>query len=92
MIGVVVSSLNPDVIRNQNVNFAIKFNVIENFLEKNKITDYEDPIPVLAKDIELKNLYVKAEKFTGPVLNFVNKPKEEPVPLEEIGIDSLKGA
>ena len=92
VIGVVVSSLNPDVIRNQNVNFAIKFNVIENFLEKNEITDYENPIPVLAKDIELKNLYVKAEKFTVPVLNFVNKPKEEPVPLEEIGIDSLKGA
>ena len=89
VVGVVVSSLNPDVIRNQNVNFAIKFNVIENFLEKNNITNYEDPISVLAKDIDLKEVYMKAERFTVPVLNFVNKPETEPLPFEEIGIDGL---
>ena len=90
VVGVVVSSLNPDVVRNQNVKFAIKFNVIENFLEKNSITNYKDPIPVLAKDVDLKEMYVKAEKFTVPVLNFVNKPEEGPLPLEEIGIDGLR--
>ncbi len=90
VVGVVVSSLNPDVVRNQNVNFAIKFNVVEDFLQRNNITNYEDPISVLARDIDLKNVYVKAERFTVPVLNFVNKPEMEPVPSEEIGIDGLK--
>ena len=89
VIGVVVSGLNPDVIKNQNVNFAIKFNVVEDFLKKNNITNYEDPISVLARDIDLKEVYVKAEKFTVPVLNFVNKPEAEPLPFEEIGIDGL---
>ena len=87
VVGVVVSSLNPDVIQNQNVNFAIKFEVIEDFLEKNNVTDYKNPIPVLGKEIDLSELYVKAEKFTVPVLNFVNQ--ELPFPLEEIGIDGL---
>ena len=90
VVGVVVSSLNPDVVRNQNVNFAIKFNVVEDFLQRNNITNYEDPISVLARDIDLKDVYVKAERFTVPVLNFVNKPEIEPLPFEEIGIDGLK--
>ena len=89
VVGVVVSSLNPEVIQNQNVNFAIKFEVIEDFLQKNNITGYNDPIPVLARDIDLKEIYAKTGKFTVPVLNFVNKPKEEPLPPEEIGIDGL---
>ncbi len=88
VVGVVVSSLNSDVVRNQNVNFAIKFSVIEEFLQKNNITGYEDPIPVLARNIDLKEVYGKAKKFTVPVLHFVSK--EEPFPLEEIGIDGLK--
>ena len=87
VVGVVVSGLNPDVIENQNVNFAIKFNVVEDFLEKNNITNYEDPISVLAREIDLSELYVKTEKFTVPVLKFVNQ--ELPFPLEEIGIDGL---
>ena len=90
VVGVVVSSLNPDVVRNQNVNFAIKFNVVEDFLQRNNITNYEDPISVLARDIDLKDVYANAERFTVPVLNFVNKPEMEPLPSEEIGIDGLK--
>ena len=90
VVGVVVSGLNPDVIKNQNVNFAIKFNVVEDFLKKNNITNYEDPISVLARDIDLKEVYVKAERFTVPVLNFVNKPEMEPLPFEEMGIDGLE--
>ena len=90
VVGVVVSSLNPDVVRNQNVNFAIKFNVVEDFLQRNNITNYEDPISVLAKDIALKEVYAKAERFTVPVLNFVNKPEMDPLQFEEIGIDGLR--
>ena len=89
VVGVVVSSLNPDVIKNQNVNFTIKFNVVKDFLQKHNITDYEEPIPVMAKDIDLKEIYSKTEKFTEPVLCFVNK-RAEPLPLEEIGIDGLR--
>ena len=88
VVGVVVSSLDPDVIQNQNVNFAIKFNVIEDFLQRNNVTDYKDPISVLAKEIDRNDLYLKSEKFTVPVLNFVNQ--ELPFPLEEIGIDGLR--
>ncbi len=88
VVGVVVSVLNPDVVSNQNVNFAIKFSVIEEFLQKNNIAGSKDPIPVLAKDIDLSDIYVKAEKFAVPVLHFVSK--EEPFPLEEIGIGGLK--
>ena len=88
VVGVVVSSLDPNVVRNQNVNFAIKFNVIEDFLQRNNVTDYKDPISVLAKEIDRNDLYIKAEKFTVPVLNFVNQ--ELPFALEEIGIDGLR--
>lgn len=90
VVGVVVSSLNPDFVRNQNVNFAIKFNIVEDFLQRNNITNYEDPISVLARDIDLKDVYMRAERFTVPVLNFVNKPEMEPLQLEEIGIDGLR--
>ena len=99
VVGVVVSALNPslvwkngaiEIVDVQNVNFAIKFNVVADFLQRNNITNYEDPISVLARDIDLKDVYVKAEKFTVPVLNFVNKPEMEPLPSEEIGIDGLK--
>ena len=98
VVGVVVSGLNPSLISDngeikiadvQNVNFAIKFSVIEDFLEKSKITDYEDPISVLAKDIDRKAIYIKAEKFTVPVLCFMNKGVR-PLPLEEIGIGGVK--
>ena len=97
VVGVVVSALNPSLVwRNgeieiadvQNVNFAIKFNVIEEFLQRNNVTDY-----AMAEDssstINLKEISIKAEKFTVPVLGFVNKPDETPLPLEEIGIDGL---
>ena len=88
VVGVAVSSLNPDLIRHQNVNFAIKFNVIEGFLQRNNIIDYNDPIPVVAKDIDRQDIYVKAGKFTTLISCYVNKGPE-PLPLEEIGIDGL---
>ena len=99
VVGIVADSLPPSLISNngkieiadvQNVNFAIKFDVIEDFLQKNNITDYSDPIGVLAKDTDLKQIYIKAEKFTVPVLCFVNKPERESLQLEEIGIDGLE--
>ena len=89
VVGVVASSLNPNLVWHQNVNFAIKFSVIEDFLEKNNI-NYKDPISILARDIDQKEIYVKAEKFTVPVLCFINKRMESPLPVEEIGIDGLK--
>ncbi|MDE0316943.1 MAG: tetratricopeptide repeat-containing serine protease family protein [Candidatus Poribacteria bacterium] len=98
VIGVVVSALNPflrwkgDQIRiedRQNVNFAIKFNIIKEFLEKNNVTGYA-VTENLSNPINLKEIYVKAEKFTVPVLGFVNKPEMEPLQFEEIGIDRLE--
>lgn len=89
VVGVVVSSLNPDAIRNQNVNFAIKFNVIEDFLKENQVTDYEDPIPVPGRAIDWGEVFKKSQMFTVPVLCFKNKGKD-PLPLEEIGVDGLK--
>ncbi|MDE0481701.1 MAG: serine protease, partial [Candidatus Poribacteria bacterium] len=97
VVGVVVSALNPflrwkgDQIRiedRQNVNFAIKFNVIKEFVEKNSVTGYA-VAENLSSPINLKEIYVKAEKFTVPVLCFVNKPEVEPLPFEEMGIDGL---
>lgn len=97
VVGVIVSALNPflrwkgDQIRiedRQNVNFAIKFNIIKEFLEQNNVTGYT-VTENLSSPINLKEVYVKAEKFTVPVLGFVNKPEEEPLPFEEIGIDGL---
>ena len=98
VVGVVVNALNPylvwkngeiEIVDVQNVNFAIKFNVIGEFLQRNNATDY-----VVTEDsssrINLREISVKAEKFTVPVLGFVNKPEMEPLPFEEIGIDGLK--
>ena len=96
VVGVVVSGLNPvlvwqngevEIADVQNVNFAIKFNIIEEFLEKNNVTGY-----AVTKDtgppIDPTELPVKTEKFTVPVLRFVNHVL--PLPLEEIGIDRLE--
>ena len=100
VVGVVVSSLNPDLVWHQNVNFAIKFNVIEDFLKQNgadcvtfqqMIISGENTTIIHRKTaaINKEEIYVKAEKFTVPVLCFVNK-MAEPLPLAEIGIDELK--
>ena len=88
VVGVVVSSLNPDVIQHQNVNFAIKFDVIEDFLQINNITDYKEPIPVVGKDVDIKDIYKDAEKFTTIISCYVNKGPDL-MPLEEIGIDGI---
>ena len=98
VVGVVVSALDPFLVigehgikiaDRQNVNFAIKFDVIENFLKKNQVTDYEDPIPVPGRAIDWGEVFKKAQMFTVPVLCFVNKGKDR-LPLEEIGVDGLK--
>ncbi len=98
VVGVVVSALDPflvigehgiEIADRQNVNFAIKFNVIENFLKENQVTDYEDPIPVPGRAIDWGAVFKKAKMFTVPVLCFKNKGKD-PLPLEEIGVDGLK--
>ena len=100
VVGVVVSALAPflvvgeqgiEIADRQNVNFAIKFNVIEDVLKENQVTDYEDPIPVPGRAIDWGEVFKKARMFTVPVLCFVNKGKD-PLPLEEIGVDGLKGS
>ena len=60
----------------QNVNFAIKFDVIQKFLKENNIA-----VNPVTKDkdtensdrISLQEIYAKARKFTVPVLCFDNK-------------------
>ena len=89
VVGVVVSSLNPDVVRNQNVNFAIKFNVIEDFLMKNQVAYCKTSVPATGKVVIWEEVHRKFRKFTVPVLCFVNKGKD-PLPLQEIGVDGLK--
>ena len=108
VVGVVVSALDPflvigehgiEIADRQNVNFAIKFDVIENFLKENQVTDYEDPIPVPGRAISWGAVFKKSQMFTVPVLCFKNKGKDplpleekgkDPLPLEEIGVDGLK--
>ena len=66
----------PTIISAQNVNFAIKFDVIQKFVKKNSIT-----VNPITKDkdtensdkINLQEIYAKARKFTVPVLCFDNK-------------------
>ena len=77
----------------QNVNFAIKFDVIDQFLRNNKIT--VDTVTKLKNTenlntIDLQKLYDKAKKFTVPVLCFKNKAPE-PLPVVEIKIVDLTG-
>ncbi len=99
VVGVVVSALNPALVSDngevkiadvQNVNFAIKFEVIKDFLQRNNISDYKDPVTILARDIDREKIYKTARRFTVPILCFKNKLKEEPQPSEEIGIDGLR--
>ena len=60
----------------QNINFAIKFDVIQKFLKENNIT-----VNPMTKDkgtensdkVNLQEIYAKARKFTVPVLSFKNK-------------------
>ena len=101
VVGVVASSLNPNFVWHQNVNFAIKFNVIAEFLNQNE-ADYvtfqqmiisgENATIIHRKTaaINKEEIYVRSEKFTVPVLCFMNKRMESPLPVEEIGIDGLK--
>ena len=97
VVGVIVSALNPFLIPEkgvikiedvQNVNFAIKFDVIEHFLKKNQIDNYKQPIPVVGKDVDIKDIYEDAKKFTTIISCYVNKGQDL-MPLEEIGIDGI---
>ena len=73
----------------QNINFAIKFDVIKGFLEKNKIKiafksthpieDVEDPIGRRQK------IFNQAQKFTVPVLCFKNRVPE-PFLVVQMGV------
>ena len=94
VIGVVVSGFDPSLmikdgrveIRGpQNVNFAIKFEVVEDFLKKNNSTDYAST-ENLGSPIDKQEIAKKARKWTVPVLRFKNIG-ETPLPLVEISID-----
>ena len=71
----------------QNVNFTIKFDVVEDFLQRNDIT------PTLSAEdtdstINKEEISEKARKFTVPVLCFLNKG-EDPLPVVEISINDI---
>ena len=59
----------------ENINFAIKFDVIKEFLQKNGITNFA-LIEDLGDPIDREKIYEKARKFTVPVLCFKNKGEE----------------
>jgi len=71
----------------QNVNFAIKFDVIEAFLKENGITDYV-LVKGSGKVIDLREIYEQAQKFTVPVLCYKDKD-EQPIPVEQVNIEEL---
>ena len=89
VVGVAVSGWKEVGI--ENINFAIKSNVVTEFLRKNGIkptpgdlrkrTDYLTDI--------YENIYEETRKFTVPVWCYENKD-EDPLPLVEITINNLK--
>ena len=80
----------------QNVNFAIKYDVIQKFLSENGIT--VDPVARGAEDssnvANLQDIYkditAKARRFTVPVLGFKKKEDMSPLPVVVMGIDMWK--
>jgi TPR repeat protein len=82
--GLQIIEINPP----QNVNFAIKFNVVEAFLRKNGITGYATT-KSSGKVIDLSEIYKQARKFTVPVLCYKDKD-EQPLPVEEVNIEELE--
>ena len=89
----------PEIINiAQNMNFAIRSDVSMDFLSKHDILRFSTGRHALAvleeiekgiKTITLQEIHAKADKITVPVLCFKSK-KQEPVSVEEIGIDGLK--
>ena len=77
----------------ENVNFAIKFDVIQKFLSENGIT--VNPIEVMedssGKAVNLQDIYkeipAKARRFTVPVLRFKEKKVRFSTPVVPMGID-----
>ena len=89
----------PEIINiAQNMNFAIRYDVIMDFLSKHYILRFKAGQHALAvlreekkgiKTITLQEIHAKADKITVPVLCFKNK-KQDPMSVEEIGINGLK--
>ena len=80
----------------QNINFAIHFDVITDFLKAHGITPLEEGLTVERLEEHLKNPNIplqtiknEAKKFTVPVLRFKNKVKA-PFRVRESTIDELK--
>lgn len=71
----------------QNVNFAIKSNVVEAFLRKNGITGYA-LVKGSGRVTDLQEIYKHTQKFTVPVLCYKDKDGQ-PLPVEEISIQEL---
>ena len=89
VVGVAVSGLNKEDI--ENVSFAIKSNVVTEFLRKNSIEPALGDLPkqkVYLTDI-YEDIYEEARKFTVPVWCYKNKG-EDPLPVVEITINNLK--
>ncbi|MDE0401740.1 MAG: tetratricopeptide repeat-containing serine protease family protein [Candidatus Poribacteria bacterium] len=107
VVGVTVSGLDPYLKREdgrviiedrENINFAIKFDVIQAFIKNLKKDDIpvnitvSDPAPKDIEDLDetkRQKIYAKARKFTVPVLCFKNKEPES-LSMVEIGIGDLE--
>lgn len=79
VVGITRHGMRPS----QNVNFAIKFKVVKDFLEKNDINPSMDN-----KEKILGKISEEARKFTFPVLCFINK-RAEPLPVVELTIEDI---
>ena len=83
----------------QNINFAIKFKAIRDFIDDANLRDRDIDYEVIGsrgwvdtenldKSIPLEEIYDRAQKFTVPVIRWKNKGKE-PLVVIETGIDEL---
>lgn len=77
----------------QNINFAIKFDVIKEFLKKNKVkivSEDSHPIKSIEDPISRRQrIFHQAQEFTVPVLCFKNKVPE-PFPVVQMGVAKWK--
>ena len=89
LLGNVVGVTKSQLTGAQNVNFAIKFNVVEEFLRKNGLTPLKIDLDRSMNDNDVEKIFEKARQFTFPVLCFKNKVPEPP-PFHEIRIEDLK--
>ncbi len=79
----------------QNINFAIKSNVVRDFLRNNDIAVWQTAVFVTPSleipitDIPLTEMAAKAKKFTVPVMCYKNKV-DSPLEVVEIRIEELE--